>query len=104
MRELGNRRTIRELGSLVRAQDPTALFLAETWTDEGRLKRLCGELLFDCFWIVLKVNKIGYLALFWKKIDAHRCDLFLIVIQKSSGVLQVFMALQKQQGNPKHGL
>ena len=67
VRGLGNRRTVRELGSLVRAQDPTALFLAETWVGEIRLKRLCRELLFDCFWIVPQVNKTGCLALFWKK-------------------------------------
>ena len=64
---LRNRRTVRELGSLVRAQDPIALFLTETWAGEDRLKRLCGELLFDCFWIVPQVNKTRCLALFWKK-------------------------------------
>ena len=77
VRGLGNWSTVRELGSLVRAQDPTALFLAETWVGEDRLKRLCGELLFDCFWIVPQVNKTGCLALFWKKISAHRGNLFL---------------------------
>ena len=67
MRGLGNQRTVRELGSMVRNQDPTALFLAETWVGEDRLKRLCRELLFDHFWIVPQVNKTGCLALFWKK-------------------------------------
>ena len=56
--------TIRELGSMVRNQDPTALFLAETEAGEDRLKRLCRELLFDHFWIVPQVNKTGCLALF----------------------------------------
>ena len=64
---LGNQRTIRELESLVQAQDPTALFLSETWVGEDLLKRLCGELLFDCFWIVPQVNITDCIALFWKK-------------------------------------
>ncbi|XP_075663013.1 uncharacterized protein LOC142632512 [Castanea sativa] len=66
VRGLGNRRTVRKLGSLVRAQDPNALFLAETWSGEDFLKRLCRELLFDHFWIVPQVNRTGCLALFWK--------------------------------------
>ena len=37
---LGNPQTIRELGDLIRAQDPAAMFIAETWLDEARLKSL----------------------------------------------------------------
>ena len=64
MRGHRNQRTVRELGSMVRSQDPTALFLAKTWAEEDRLKRLCRELHFDHFWIVPQVNKTGCLALF----------------------------------------
>uniref|UniRef100_A0A2N9GI95 Reverse transcriptase domain-containing protein n=1 Tax=Fagus sylvatica TaxID=28930 RepID=A0A2N9GI95_FAGSY len=37
---LGNPRTVQELARLVRAQDPTVVFLIETWQDEGPLERL----------------------------------------------------------------
>ena len=36
-RGLENRQTVHELGSLVREQDPTMMFLAETWLDKTRL-------------------------------------------------------------------
>ena len=39
-RGLGNPWTIQELGNLVRAQDLIAVFIAETWLDEVRLKFL----------------------------------------------------------------
>ena len=39
-RGLRNPQTIRELGNFVQAQDPTVVFLAETWLDEARLKSL----------------------------------------------------------------
>lgn len=45
--ELGNHRTIRELANLVRAQDPSVLFLAETWADKERLEKVCDDLNFD---------------------------------------------------------
>ena len=47
VRRLGNLRTVRELESYVRAQDPSALFLAETWVGEARLIGLYSELGFD---------------------------------------------------------
>lgn len=47
MWELGNHRTIRELANLVRAQDPSVLFLAETWADKERLEKVCDDLNFD---------------------------------------------------------
>ena len=43
-RELGNQQTIQELGDLVRAQDPTVVFLAETWLVEARLGEIRDRL------------------------------------------------------------
>ena len=39
-RGLGNPCTIRELGDLIRAKDPSVVFLVETWADEARLKEI----------------------------------------------------------------
>ena len=64
VRGLGNRRTIQELEKYIRAQDPTAFFLAETWVGEARLKSLCLELGFDQHWVTPQVNRLGCLALF----------------------------------------
>ena len=66
MHGLGNRHIVHELENFIRAQDPTALFLAETWVGEARLVSLCAELGFDHHWITPKINRLGCLALFWK--------------------------------------
>ena len=63
---LGNRQTIQELGDLVRAQDPSVVFLAETWLEEGRLSNICGSLQFGHYHGVLRITCGGGLALFWK--------------------------------------
>ena len=63
---LGNWRTVHELENFIRAQDPTAFFLAETWVSEARLVSLCAELGFDHHWVTPKINRLGCLALFWK--------------------------------------
>ncbi|XP_065620823.1 uncharacterized protein LOC136063823 [Quercus suber] len=56
----------RELEVVTRAQDPSALFLAETWAEEARLKKLCGELRFDHCWVGPSAGKTGCLVLLWK--------------------------------------
>ena len=61
---LGNPQTIRELGDLIRAQDPTVMFIAETWLDEARLKLLLKNLNFGQKHIVSKITQGGGLALF----------------------------------------
>nr|XP_023874851.1 uncharacterized protein LOC111987372 [Quercus suber] len=66
VRGLGNHRTIRELANIVRAQDPSVLFLAETWADKARLDKLCDELNFEEKWVVTRVTRAGGLALLWK--------------------------------------
>lgn len=44
---LGNQSIVQELAKLVRAQDLSVVFLAETWVDEVRLKQLCDDLRFN---------------------------------------------------------
>ncbi|XP_023873052.1 uncharacterized protein LOC111985633 [Quercus suber] len=63
---LGNRRTVHELEGFIRAKDPAALFLAESWAGEARLINLCSELGFDHNWVTPQANRLGCLALFWK--------------------------------------
>ena len=63
---LGNHRTIREIANLVRAQDPSVLFLAETWADKARLEKVCNDLNFDEKWVVDRITRVGGLALLWK--------------------------------------
>ena len=36
------------------------------WAGEARLVNLCAELGFNHHWVTPKVNRLGYLALFWK--------------------------------------
>ena len=62
---LGNPQTIQELGDIVRAQDPTVVFLAETWLDEARLLKLRNK--FRDTLGVSRVTRGRGLALFWKK-------------------------------------
>ena len=63
---LRNLRTEKELGVFVRAKDPSVMFLAETWSDEARLKDIKRKLEFDQVFIVPRENRGGGLALFWK--------------------------------------
>ena len=43
-RGLGNPRTVQEIARLVHAQDPSVVFLIETWQDNGPLERLRCQL------------------------------------------------------------
>ncbi len=63
---LGNPCTVQELAQLARAQDPTVVFLIETWQDEGLLERLRCYLHFDNKFVVKSRHKGGGLCLFWK--------------------------------------
>ena len=63
-RGLGNLRTEKELGVLVQAKDPSIMFLAETWSDEARLKDIKQKLEFDQVFVVTRENRGGGLALF----------------------------------------
>jgi hypothetical protein len=66
-RGLGNPRTVQELARLVRAKDPTVVFLIETWQDEGPLERLRCRLQFANKFVTNSRNKGGGLCMFWKQ-------------------------------------
>ena len=69
---LGNLSTGNELEVVIRAKDPSSVFIAETWADKARLKVLKNTLLFDEMFVVPRINRGGGLVLFWKKIGrAH---------------------------------
>uniref|UniRef100_A0A2N9I833 Reverse transcriptase domain-containing protein n=1 Tax=Fagus sylvatica TaxID=28930 RepID=A0A2N9I833_FAGSY len=63
---LGNPRTVQEIARLVRAQDPSVVFLIETWQDDGPLERLRCQLQFANKFVVKSRNKGGGLCLLWK--------------------------------------
>jgi len=62
---LGNRQTIQELRALVRAQDPSVVFLAETWLEETRLSSIRDSLRFGHYHGVSRITRGAGLALFW---------------------------------------
>ncbi|KAL0004665.1 hypothetical protein SO802_012226 [Lithocarpus litseifolius] len=66
-RGLGNRQTVQELGELVRAQDPSVVFLAETWLEDARLGPIRDSLLFVHYHGVSRITRGGGLAIFWKQ-------------------------------------
>ena len=66
-RGLGNRQTVQELGDIVRAQDPSIVFLAETWLDEARLVGIHDTLQFGHYHGVSRASRGGGLVLCWKK-------------------------------------
>jgi hypothetical protein len=66
-RRLGNPCTVQEIARLVRAQDPSVVFLIETWQDEGPLEKLRCQLQFENKFIAQSRNKGGGLCLLWKK-------------------------------------
>jgi hypothetical protein len=65
-RGLGNPRTVQEIARLVHAQDPSVVFLIETWQDDGPLERLRCQLQFENKFVACSRNKGGGLCLFWK--------------------------------------
>ena len=65
-RGLGNLRTRKELGDMIRAKDPSVLFLAETLGDEARLDIVQRSINYEHKWIVPKEGREGGVVLFWK--------------------------------------
>ena len=61
---LRNPQAIQELGDIIRAQDPAVVFLAETWLDEARLKRLCDKLNLKKVFGVSRITRGDGLSLF----------------------------------------
>ena len=65
-RGLGNLQTVTELEVVIRAKDPSVLFLAETWADKAKLKEIKQKIEFDNLFIVERNNRGGGLAIFWR--------------------------------------
>ena len=56
---LGNSCIVNELASLVRAKDPSVMFIIETWTDETRLKDVKRKIQFDNMFVVPRAIDMG---------------------------------------------
>ena len=65
-RGLGNQRTENQLADMVRAKDPSIVFIAKTWTDETRLVLVQEKI--NKF-IAPRRNKVGGLVIFWEDFD-----------------------------------
>ena len=78
---LGNLRIGRELRELVRAKDPSVMFLAETLTNEARLEFIQNSINFDHRWVVPRVGRSGGLVLYWRSsinLSIERSDKYYI--------------------------
>ena len=62
--ELGNPCIENELVDLVRAKDPSVVFLAETWADEARLKNVLRKIRCENIFSASRINRGGGLVLF----------------------------------------
>ena len=88
-RGLGNLRTERELVEIVRAKDPSVVFLAQTLTVEVRLEVIQRSIDFDHRWVVPKVGRSRGLELFWKssinlKIEGSSKNYINAIIDKNT--------------------
>ena len=52
---------------MVRAKDPSIVFIVETWTDETRLVLLQDKMKFKHKFMAPRRNKVGGLVIFWKE-------------------------------------
>ena len=66
-RGLGNQSTEQELGDIIRAQDPSVVFLAETWLDKARLEDIRVRLNFGGMIEVCRDTRGGGIVIFWRK-------------------------------------
>ena len=63
---LGQTRAVLELTNLVKMYAPSIVFLMETKSREGYLKKLCAKLHLENVFIVPRINTSGGLALYWR--------------------------------------
>lgn len=63
---LGNLRIGKELEVVVRAKDPSVVFIVEIWANEIRLKEVQWNLDFENIFFVERKNRGGGLALYWR--------------------------------------
>ena len=83
---------------LVRAKDPSVVFLAETLTDDARLESIQSNINFDHRWVVLRVGRSGGLVLYWRSSinlsiegsDKYYIDAVIDKDQESEGRLTGF--------------
>lgn len=74
-RGLGQPRAILELMEMVKKYSSSIIFLIETRSKEGFLKKLCSKLQTDNVFIVPRTNTGGGLALYWRNsIDLNVVD------------------------------
>ena len=67
-RGLGNLRTGRELVKIIRAKDPSIVFLAETMVDDVRLEIVQSNIGFDHRWVVPREGRGGGLVIFGRQL------------------------------------
>ena len=83
---------------LVRAKDPSVVFLAETLTDDARLEFIQSSINFDHRWVVPRVGKSGGLVLYWRSSinlsiegsDKYYIDAIIVKDQESEWRLNGF--------------
>ena len=63
---LGNSCIENELADIMRAKDPSVMFIAETWANETRLKDVKRKTQFENMFVVPRTNRGGSLVLFWR--------------------------------------
>ena len=51
---------------MVRAKDPSVLFLVKTWADEDRLKDVKRKIQFENMFVSPRISRGGGLVLFWR--------------------------------------
>ena len=82
---LGNLRIEKELVSILRAKDPSVVFIAETWADEARLERTLSNINFDQKWVVPRTTRGGGLVLFCKNsvnltvVESHKYYIDVVI-------------------------
>lgn len=65
-RGLGNLRTVRILGDLIKSLNPTFVFLSETLVDSSVIAELCSKFGFAGYFAIDREGRGGGLAIFWK--------------------------------------
>ena len=82
---LGNLRIGKELEVVVRAKDPSVVFIVEIWANEIRLKEVQWNLDFENLFFVERNNRGGGLA--WLYIGEIQLIYLLILSQKTTLML-----------------
>ena len=63
---LRNPCTGNKLVDMVRAKDPSVVFLAEIWADEAGLKDVKRKIKFESMFVLPRMTRGGRLVLFWR--------------------------------------